>query len=115
MNKNPGENPGFLEFGLPPHSSSATVAHPLSVAISAEKLAESGRIWLKRQFRYRGTAVCALPVTLEHLALKTTSIVLHCDFYFSNLRNSGQNTLEMTLLRNFLIQLYNIGAIRSIR
>lgn len=84
--KIPGFPRDFFEFGLSPHSPSTPIAHPLAVAISAEKLAESSRIWLKRQFRYRSTTVGTLPVTLEHLALKTTSIVLlHCDFYFSNL------------------------------
>ena len=61
-------------------ASTASIAHPLAMAIAAKKLAKSGRIRFEREFGDRSSAVRAFPISLEHLALKTALITFHFIF-----------------------------------
>ena len=53
-----------------------------AVAISAQKLFKSVRIWFKRKFSYFFAALGALPIALIHLSLKTTLVIIVSHFVF---------------------------------
>jgi len=54
------------------------------MAVSALQFAEPSRVRIEREFRNRGTALRACPVSLEHLALSAiiSHVISHCCLYY---------------------------------